>query len=84
VTYTRNGRDLIAGGCVIMKGCTKVEIPESKMQICCPESDSRIRAMIRGMDDRERMIIQDELDKINGEAPTLGYRVFEDKCQRYG
>lgn len=64
MTDTQNGRDLIAGDCVIIKGCAKVEIPESKMQFCCPESDSRIRAMIRGMDDRERMIVLDELQNI--------------------
>ena len=52
---------------------SRIEIPENKLQYCCPESDSRIRALIRGMDDRERMIIQDELNRIKEEAPTLGY-----------
>ena len=52
---------------------SRIEIPENKSQYCCPESDLRIRAMIRGMDDRERMIIQDELNRIKEEAPTLGY-----------
>ena len=56
-----------------VKRFSRIEIPENKLQFCCPESDLRIRALIRGMDDRERMIIQDELNRIKEEAPTLGY-----------
>ena len=43
---------------------SRIEIPENKLQYCCPESDSRIRALIRGMDDRERLVVLDEIGKI--------------------
>ena len=67
MVYTRPRSESVA------KRYFPIEIPENKLQFCCPESDLRIRALIRGMDDRERMIIQDELNRIKEEAPTLGY-----------
>ena len=52
----------------VAKRYIPIEIPENKLQYCCPESDSRIRALIRGMDDRERLVVLDEINQINGEG----------------
>ena len=62
MTYTRYGEEPVLINIIPAR-----EIPESKMQYCWPESDERIRAIIRGMDNRERMIVLDELRKIESE-----------------
>ena len=58
MVYTRPKSESVA------KRYFPIEIPENKLQYCCPESDSRIRALIRGMDDRERLVVLDEIGKI--------------------
>lgn len=62
MVYTRPEKEFA------VKRFSRIEIPENKLQYCCPESDSRIRVLIRGMDNRERLIVLDEINRINGEG----------------
>ena len=39
-------------------------LPTKTKQYCRHESDERLRALVRGMDDRERMVIMDEIRRI--------------------
>lgn len=44
-------------------GMERLVIPGNG-QYCCQESDKRLREIIRGMDDRERLIALDEIGRI--------------------
>ena len=54
-----------------VKQFSRIEIPEDRLQYCCPESDSRIRGIIRGMTDRERMIVLDEIGQIDQQKKNV-------------
>ena len=42
----------------------RIPEPTKTKQYCIHESDKRLREKIRGMDDRERMVVMDEIRKI--------------------
>jgi len=67
---TENGDGLIEIKCESISLIPKKALPTKTKQYCRRASDRAIKDMIRGMDDRERMIVAHELLKIYGKEDS--------------
>ena len=72
MTYERVGNEIMK---VTSRARAKVKPVNGKHwnEICIERSDDRIREIIRGMDDRERMIVLDEIGNIYGARKEKAY-----------
>lgn len=61
MTFERVGEEVVK---VTQRKRVKLKPVEDRSQYCMQKSDDRLREIIRGMDDRERMIVLEEIVNI--------------------